>query len=204
MRKLDFFNFGRSIQKWVSIFYTNIESAALNNGFLTNWSRPSRGVGQGYPLSPYLFFLSSVVMANKIRQDLHIKEIEILGKELRLSKYANDKSLFCADLASAEKALEIVDNFGSLASLKLNRKKTKAIWLGKWENSKRNSLQLKWLGIPVKILGIHVSYDEKGKNQHNFNHKLQKLPGTNFALGRKNWKTVPDYYLERYGGLSFL
>ena len=70
-------------------------------------------------------------MANKIRQDLHIKEIEILGKELRLSKYANDKSLFCADLASAEKALEIVDNFGLLAGLNLNRKKTKAIWLGK-------------------------------------------------------------------------
>ena len=23
-----------------------------------------------------------------------------------------------------------------------------------------------------------------------------------FAPGRKNWKTVPDYYLGRYGGLS--
>ena len=25
-----------------------------------------------------------------------------------------------------------------------------------------------------------------------------------FAPGRKNWKTIPDYYLGRYGGLSFL
>ena len=25
-----------------------------------------------------------------------------------------------------------------------------------------------------------------------------------FAPGRHNWKTVPDYYLGRYGGLSFL
>ena len=25
-----------------------------------------------------------------------------------------------------------------------------------------------------------------------------------FAPGRKNWKTIPDYYLGRYGGFSFL
>ena len=34
---------------------------------------------------------------------------------------------------------------------------------------------MKGLRNPVKGLGIHVSYDEKGNNQHNFNHKLQKL-----------------------------
>ena len=77
MRTLNIFNFGTSIQRWVSTFYTSIESAALNNGFLTNWFRPSRGVRQGCPLSPYLFILSAELMANKIRQDLHVKGIEI-------------------------------------------------------------------------------------------------------------------------------
>ena len=37
---------------------------------------------------------------------------------------------------------------------------------------------------PVKILGIHVSYDEKGNSQLNFNLKLQKLQ-TNLDL----WST---------------
>ena len=133
MRTLDVFNFGTSIQKWVSTFYTNIESAALNNGFLTNWFRPSRGVLQGCPLSPYLFILSAEVLANKIRQDLHVKGIEVLGNELRLSQYADDTNLFCADLASVEKTLEIVDNFGSLSGLKLNRKKNKSDLVGKME-----------------------------------------------------------------------
>ena len=104
MKTLGVFNFGTSIQKWVSTLFSNIESAALNNGFLTNWFRPSRGVRQGYPLSPYLFILSTKVMANKIRQDRQIKGIEILGNELRLSQYADDTNLFCADLASVEKA----------------------------------------------------------------------------------------------------
>jgi len=72
-----------------------------------------------------LFILSAEVMANKIRRDLHIKEIAILGNELRLSQYADDTNLFCADLASVDKALEMVDNFGSLAGLRLNRKKRK-------------------------------------------------------------------------------
>ena len=62
-------------------------------------------------------------MANKIRQDLHVKGIEILGNELKLSQYTDDTNLFCADLACVEKALEIVGSFGTLAGLKLNRKK---------------------------------------------------------------------------------
>ena len=84
-------------------------------------------------------------------QDRQIKGIEILGNELRLSQYADDTNLFCADLAPVEKALEIVENFGSLAGLKQKR--------SGWENGKSesNPLQLKWLRNPVKILGIHVS-----------------------------------------------
>ena len=89
-------------------------------------------------------------MANKIRQDLHVKGIEVLGKELKLSQYADDTNLLCADLASVEKALEIINNFGMLAGLKLNRKKTKALWLGKLKNNKGNPLQLKWLHTQLK------------------------------------------------------
>ena len=80
-----------------------------------------------------MFILSAEVMANKIPQNLHIKGIKILENELRLSQYADDTHLFCADLASVEQALEIVDNFGSLAGLKLNRKKQKR---SGWENWK--------------------------------------------------------------------
>ena len=67
MRTLNIFKFGTSIQRWVSTFYTNIESAALNNGFLTDWFRPSRGVRQGCKLSPYLVILSAELMPSKIR-----------------------------------------------------------------------------------------------------------------------------------------
>ena len=122
-------------------------------------------------------------MANKVRQEPGFNGIKILGKELKLSQYADDTNLFCADLASVEKILEIVENFGNMAGLKLNRRKTKAIWLGRWEKNKSNPLQLKWLHNPVKILGIYVSYDENGNKQMNFNLKLQKLQ-TNLDMWR--------------------
>ena len=34
---------------------------------------------------------------------------------------------------------------------------------------------MKWMNTPTKLLGIYVSYDERGNNQMNFNLKVQKL-----------------------------
>ena len=99
--------------------------------------------------APHLFILSAEIMANKLRQEPSIKGIKIVGNELKLSQYADDTNLFCADLASVENSFEVVENFGNLPGLKLNRKKTKAIWLGSWEKNKSNPLQLKWLRSPV-------------------------------------------------------
>jgi len=102
MRTLDAFNFGTSIKKWVCTFYSKIESAALNNGFLTKWFKPSGGVCQGCLLSQYLFILSAEIMAYKLRQEPSIKGITKSGNELKLRQYADDTNLFCADLASVE------------------------------------------------------------------------------------------------------
>jgi len=54
-------------------------------------------------------------------------------------------------------------------------KKTKAVSLRKWSNNINKPLNLKWLHSPVKILGIHFSYDEKRNNDLNFIQKIQKL-----------------------------
>ena len=135
------------------------------------------------PLSPYLFVLSAELLSNKIRQDPTIKGIKIFGNEIKSSQFADDTNLFCADMISAENALRTVGDFGILAGLKLNIKKSKGIWLGKWEKNKLYPLQLKWPRTPVRILGIYVSYDVKGNGERNFNLKLGKLQ-TNLDMWR--------------------
>ena len=93
MKTLDYFNFGTDFKRRVSIFYTNIESAVLNNGFATDWFKPSRGVRQGCPFSPYLFILSAEILAHKIRQDPEFKGIKMFGNKVKLSLFADDTNL---------------------------------------------------------------------------------------------------------------
>ena len=90
MKTLDHLNFGTGIKRWVNIFYTNIESAVQNNGFITSWFKPSKGVRQGCPLSPYLFILSAEVLSNKIRQESSVRGIKVFVKEIKLSQFADD------------------------------------------------------------------------------------------------------------------
>jgi len=115
-------------------------------------------------------------MSIKLRHDPGFKGINLFGNDLKLSQFADDTNLFCADLISAKRALNLVDDFGRIAGLRLNmKKKTKAIWLGKWANNKTNTLDMKWMRTPVKILGAHFSYDKKGNDDLNFGLKLRKL-----------------------------
>ena len=98
-----------------------------------------------------------------------------LREEIKLSHFADDTTLFSADIEPLEMALEIVGDFGRMAGLSLNVKKTKALWLGKWKSNQNKPLDLKWFHSPVKILGIYFSYNIKENNELNFDKKIQKL-----------------------------
>ena len=43
-----------------------VQSTVLNNGYATNWFKPSARMRQGSPLSPYLLILTAELMSNKI------------------------------------------------------------------------------------------------------------------------------------------
>ena len=172
-----FFNFGESIQRWISIFYSNIQSSVLNNGFSTNYFALSRGVRQGCPLSPFLFVLAVELLACKIRQDKEIQGIiiNIFQRELKISQFADDTTLFNSIRKSVRRAINVLDNFGDLSGLRLNPSKTKVLWLGPWRHCKERSFGFQWPKKPVRILGSYVSYDVKQNEKLNFEAKLQKM-----------------------------
>ena len=113
------------------------------------------------------------MLSNKIRQESDVRGIKVFGQEIKLSQFADDTTLFNADIESLERALKIVGVLGRIAGLSLNVKKKKALWLGKWKNNRNKPLDLKWFHSSVKILGIYFSYNIKENNELNFEKKIQ-------------------------------
>ena len=155
-RSLALFNFGDSIQQWVSTFYSNSESAVLNNGFCTKFFKLSRGVRQGCPLCPYLFIVGAEILACKIRQDKTIKGITVFQKELKLSQFADDTTLLCNDCNSVNRAITVLNSFGNLSGLRLNPSKTEALWLGSSRNRKDEPFNFKWPKEPLRVLRTYI------------------------------------------------
>ena len=68
------FCFGSSLIKWVNLFYRDIQSCVVNNGWSAGFFELTRGVRQGCPLSPYI--VCAEVLAITIRKDNSVKGIQ--------------------------------------------------------------------------------------------------------------------------------
>ena len=98
----------------------------------------SRGVRQGCPLSPYIFIICAEVLETAIRKDKKIKEISIEGDEIKISRYADDTTLFLDDSkASLQENLGVLDRFSQISGLKLNVTKNGGFMV--WKSERENS-----------------------------------------------------------------
>ena len=114
-----------------------------------------------YSLSPYLFVLGAELLACKIRQDKELQDINIFGKEIKLSQFAEDTTLLNSNCNSVKKAITVLNNFGNVSGLKLNPSKSKALWLGSWRHRIDKPFGFIWPDKPIRVLGTFVSYNEK-------------------------------------------
>ena len=109
---LNFFKFGKDLQHWIEVFYTDISSCVINNGDASPFSSICRGARQGCLLSPYLFIISIDLLAIRIRNNPDVKGIPIFksgkAKEAKISLYADDTTLL---LPGTEVRLLLFANF---------------------------------------------------------------------------------------------
>ena len=108
----------------------------MNGGFLTTYFNISSGVRQGCPLSPLLFILSTELLAVKIRQDLDCEGISLPDdQQVKISQFADDTTIITENVESLKPHLPILNRFGNISGLKLNKKKTKVVWMGSMKDS---------------------------------------------------------------------
>ena len=143
---------------------------------MTDYFEITRGVRQGCPLSPSLFILTVELLALKIRQSPNCRGIRLPNdKEARISQFADDTTIITNNTDSLRSHLQTIEEFGAISGLKLNRKKTKAMWLGSMKHNTSKILEFKSTREPVKVLGIFLGYNQDKIIEENFLSRIRKM-----------------------------
>ena len=148
--------FGPCFISWVNLFYNRVQSAVNVNGYLSPFFCLSRGVRQGCPLSPLLYALVSEVLAVNIRRNPRISGLSLPGAPplSPISQYADDTSLILSSDDSIKATFETYDLYEKASASKLNRSKSKGLWLGSWRGRTDPPVALDWSSLKLKVLGV--------------------------------------------------
>ena len=143
---------------------STVSYSVLVNGEPINFFKPTRGIRQGDPLSPYLFLLCSEGLTQLISNAVHAEKIRGYslcrnGPKISQPFFADDSLLFCkAQLGDVKTIQEILDKYEKASGQQINKQKTTLFF------SKSDSLDAKnqikaFLGLPKirayeKYLGL--------------------------------------------------
>ena len=173
---LKYFGFKNTFIQWIKTLYGNTNKHISNNGWISRSLQPKRGINQGCPISALLFIITVEIMATKIRKSNNINGFEIKCKNkpnhIKISQLADDTTLFVRSETDILNALQIIDYFGSLSGLQLNKTKTEAIWIGSKKHSTDKVGNILWTDQPIKALGIFFGHDKKQCEKLNWDSKL--------------------------------
>ena len=116
------------------------------------------------------------ILAQMIRQSTSCRGIKLpQSVEAKISQFADDTTLICRDVDALRENMDVLNKFNEISGLKLNKKKTKAMWIGSAKNNKSKPLGFQPYQEPVKTLGVNLSYNRDRNNNLNFFIKIHKM-----------------------------
>ena len=157
---LETVNFGPLFCAAIKCIYKDIRSGILSNGYVSEFFSVQRGVRQGCPLSPLLFVMVSEVFGQAIRKCDEIQGLKLPGRcELKITQYADDNTCIVTNTYGIFKVFDVFDEYGRACGARLNKDKSKGLWLGRWSSRTDSPCDLTWLTTNLKIVGLHFGND---------------------------------------------
>jgi hypothetical protein len=175
---LQAYNFGPKLINWYHTLYYNAESCVINNGHFSDFFHLRRGCRQGDPLSSYIFILAIEPLGMELKNNPHIRGIQIGQTEVMLGQYADDTFLLLKnDERSLRAALETFRKFYICSGLRINMEKTKAVWIGSKAFSEDKlcpEMKLTWETSFI-LLGIKFNVRMQNLLEENLNTKVNDI-----------------------------
>ena len=197
---MSFFGYSENLIQWIKLFNTEIRAYVLQCGFLSQQIPIKRGCHQGDPISLYLIVLGAEILALLIIYNPKILGILIEDAEFKLTQFADDTTLMLDGRQhSLQAALNTLEIFGSISGLKMNRDKTKIIWIGRKKFSKEKlnvTEKLSWGSSTFTLLGLKFTANLIEVPGINYNSVLQKI-----QREVKKWKYR---YLSPFGKITVI
>lgn len=192
MLKLGFSN------KWCQMVHeclSTTEIQILLNGSPCTSFKPTMGIRQGDPISPYLFLITMEVFTRALAQAESTKAIQGIKISRNASQvshllFADDCLLFVkADMHNVNNLLDIINNFSEISGQQINFQKS-AVFFSKHFPSRHcrmllRRLKMKKMSLEEKYLGIPLFL--KRKKTSSFSSLVSNIK---FRLKRWNGKFI--------------
>ena len=138
--------------------------------------------------------LAEVTIINILKNE-KIKGINIGQKEIKISAFADDTTLYLGDNTSFSHLKSQLRDFELFTGVKYNRKKCFGLWLGKNRYNIEKPLGFNWSSYEIKILGY--IYGNTDKNWSKIKTKIRKSINkwNNLKLSLIGKKTVINQVL---------
>ena len=166
-------------ESWVALIMeciTTLSYSILVNGEPKGLIKPSRGLRQGDPLSPYLFLfyvegLNAIIRGAALKGEIQSFSLCKRGPKITHLFFADDCLLFCrSTLAECEKIQELLSYYEAASGQMINKNKTTLFFSKNTDVQIQEAIKLslqvpaiqhyeKYLGLPP-LLGVerkHVS-----------------------------------------------
>ena len=174
---LERFGFTENSINSIKTLYSAPTARIKKNGRLTECIKLERSTRQGCSLSPTLFALYIVPLAQAIRENENIQGITHNETEHKIGLYADDVILYISNPeASLCALLDFLDIFGAFSDYKLNIQKTQILAYNyNPPPDLRQRLPVDWSQKAIKYLGVWLTHCPSDLYKKNYDTVSKKI-----------------------------